>query len=151
MRPRLPCPSLIGRRGGRRSQHARSALRERHSASESGGPRSRLAVHQDHIAPSNSSGTAPNASILEKRDLTRIEAAQGTATYRRRRRAATMVKKYATQMTRRGPVQVAFDEQSVEAVKPQKRRPPPHVPMPALLADPEDEEVLHRPRTLSRR
>ena len=56
-----------------------------------------------------------------------------------------MVKKYATQMTRRGPVQVAFDEQSVEAVKPQKRRPPPHIPMPALLADPEDEEVLHEP------
>ena len=55
-----------------------------------------------------------------------------------------MVKKYATQMTRRGPVQVAFDEQSVEAVKPQKRRPPPHVPMPALLADPEDEDVLHQ-------
>ena len=53
-----------------------------------------------------------------------------------------MVKKYATQMTRRGPVQVAFDEQSVEAVKPQKRRPPPHIPMPALLADPEDEDVL---------
>ena len=53
-----------------------------------------------------------------------------------------MVKKYATQMTRRGPVQVAFDEQSVETAKPQKRRPPPHVPMPALLADPEDEDVL---------
>ena len=37
---------------------------------------------------------------------------------------------------------MAFDEQSVEAVKPQKRRPPPHIPMPALLADPEDEDVL---------
>ena len=50
-----------------------------------------------------------------------------------------MVKKYATQMTRRGPVQVAFDEQSVESAPPVKRRPPPHVPVPALLADPEDE------------
>ena len=40
---------------------------------------------------------------------------------------------------------MAFDEQSVEAVKPQKRRPPPHIPMPALLADPEDEDVLHEP------
>ena len=37
---------------------------------------------------------------------------------------------------------MAFDEQSVEAAKPQKRRPPPHIPMPALLADPEDEDVL---------
>ena len=58
-----------------------------------------------------------------------------------------MVKKYATQMTRRGPVQVAFDEQSVEAPPPQKRPPPPRPapPVPALLADPEDEEVLHEP------
>ena len=57
-----------------------------------------------------------------------------------------MVKKYATQMTRRGPIQVAFDEQSVEAPPPQKRRRPPRpVPVPELLADPEDEEVLQEP------
>ena len=53
-----------------------------------------------------------------------------------------MVKKYATQMTRRGPVQVAFDEQSVEAAPPQKRRPAAACAVPALLADPEDEDVL---------
>ena len=41
---------------------------------------------------------------------------------------------------------MAFDEQSVEAPPPQKRRPPPRpVPVPALLADPDDEDVLAEP------
>jgi hypothetical protein len=51
-----------------------------------------------------------------------------------------MVKKYATQMTRRGPVLGAFAEPSWEWAPPVMRRPPPHVPVPALLADPEDED-----------
>lgn len=55
-----------------------------------------------------------------------------------------MVKKYATQMTRKGPIQVAFDEQTVDS--PVMRRPPPPRPAPptpvGMLVDDDDEEVL---------